>query len=307
MKCSKCGRNAVYFKRSSGVAYCKSCFIEYVEGLVRWTINKRKLFDWNDHIVLAVSGGKDSIVMMKIVSKIEKNFPNVKLTAITIDEGICDYRKEGIEISKNFSNEYGIEHLTFSFKDFYGYTLMEIVEKAKRYGSPHNPCTFCGVLRRKILNVKSKEIGGTKIATAHNLDDEAQTILMNILRGDLDKLIRSFKMESYRQEGFIPRVKPLRYVSEREIALYAYYSGINLYSSECPFSKFSLRSEFRSFLNDYELKHGDVKSSIVSFFEKLVDKITIEDVQLNRCKHCGEPTTRDICRACELLEHLNMI
>lgn len=307
MKCSKCSKNAVYFKRTSGVAYCKSCFIGYVENLVRWTINKKKLFDWNDHIVLAVSGGKDSVVMMKMLSKIESNFPNVKLTAVTIDEGIANYREEGIKISRKFASECKVEHLTFSFKDFYGYTLTEIIEKAEKYNSPYNPCTFCGVLRRRILNVKGKEIGGTKIATAHNLDDEAQTILMNILRGDIDKLIRSFKMESYQQEGFIPRVKPMKYVPERDIALYAYYTGINFYSSECPFSKQSLRSELRSFLNDYESKHGEVKFSIVSSLEKLADKIIFEKISLNRCKYCGEPTTRDICRACELLEDLNLI
>jgi uncharacterized protein (TIGR00269 family) len=295
----------------SGVAYCKNCFIKHVEDRVRWTINKGKLFDWNDHIVLAVSGGKDSVVMMKIVSKIERNFPDVKLTAITIDEGFNGYRVEGIRIAKKFSSMFGVEHLTFSFKDFYGYTLKEMVDKAEKKGSPYHPCTYCGVLRRKILNVKGREIGATKIATAHNLDDEAQTILMNILRGDIGRLIESFRIESQKYEEFIPRVKPMKYIPEKEIALYAYYSGIDLYSNECPFSKLSLRSEIRSFLNNYETKHLDVKFSIVSSFEDFVNKIMGKEdlmkIKLNRCKHCGEPTTREICRACELLEDLKIL
>jgi uncharacterized protein (TIGR00269 family) len=295
----------------SGVAYCKNCFIRHVEDRVRWTINKGKLFDWNDNIVLAVSGGKDSVVMMKIVSKIERNFPDVKLTAITIDEGFNGYRVEGIRIAKKFSSMFGVEHLTFSFKDFYGYTLKEIIDIAEKKGSPYHPCTYCGVLRRKILNVKGREIGATKIATAHNLDDEAQTILMNILRGDIGRLIESFRIESQKYEGFIPRVKPMKYIPEKEIALYAYYSGIDLYSNECPFSKLSLRSEVRSFLNDYETRHPDVKFSIVSSFEDFVNKIMGKEdlmkIKLNRCKHCGEPTTREICRACELLEDLKIL
>jgi uncharacterized protein (TIGR00269 family) len=295
----------------SGVAYCKNCFIKHVEDRVRWTINKGKLFDWNDNIVLAVSGGKDSVVMMKIVSKIERNFPDVKLTAITIDEGFNGYRVEGIRIAKKFSSMFGVEHLTFSFKDFYGYTLKEIIDIAEKKGSPYHPCTYCGVLRRKILNVKGREIGATKIATAHNLDDEAQTILMNILRGDIGRLIESFRIESQKYEGFIPRVKPMKYIPEKEIALYAYYSGIDLYSNECPFSKLSLRSEVRSFLNDYETRHPDVKFSIVSSFEDFVNKIMGKEdlmkIKLNRCKHCGEPTTREICRACELLEDLKIL
>jgi uncharacterized protein (TIGR00269 family) len=311
LKCSFCDRQAVYFKRISGVAYCKNCFIKHVEDRVRWTINKGKLFDWNDNIVLAVSGGKDSVVMMKIVSKIERNFPDVKLTAITIDEGFNGYRVEGIRIAKKFSSMFGVEHLTFSFKDFYGYTLKEIIDIAEKKGSPYHPCTYCGVLRRKILNVKGREIGATKIATAHNLDDEAQTILMNILRGDIGRLIESFRIESQKYEGFIPRVKPMKYIPEKEIALYAYYSGIDLYSNECPFSKLSLRSEIRSFLNDYETRHPDVKFSIVSSFEDFVNKIMGKEdlmkVKLNRCKHCGEPTTREICRACELLEDLKIL
>ncbi|MCS7097288.1 MAG: TIGR00269 family protein [Candidatus Methanomethylicia archaeon] len=306
MKCSKCNKSASYFKKISGVAYCKSCFIKYIEDTVRWTINKKKLFDWDDHILLAVSGGKDSVVMLKIVSKIEREFPNVKLTAVTIDEGVENYREEGIEIAREISKECKVDHLTFSFKEFYGYTLTEIIEKAQKIRAPYHACTYCGVLRRKILNIKGKELGTTKIATAHNLDDETQTILMNILRGDINKLIRSFKMETLKQEGFIPRVKPMKYVPEREIALYAYYTEVKFHSRECPFSRSSLRNEIRSFLNDYETHRGEAKYAIVSSFEELISKIEIENLKFKICKHCGEPTTRDICRACELLEELKI-
>lgn len=308
MKCEYCNRPAVYFKHISGIAYCKSCFLKYLKEKVRWTINTKKLLERTDHILLAVSGGKDSIAMMKIVSEIEKEYSNVNLTAITIDEGIKGYREEGIKIAKKYSKMLGITHIVSSFKDFYGYTLTEIMEKVKKVGLPFHACTYCGVLRRKILNVKGRDIGVTKIATAHNLDDEAQTILMNILRGDVERLIRTTKIEHSKEKGFIPRVKPMQYIPEKEIALYVYYNGMDIYSQECPFSSSSLRNELRTFLNSYEEEHGDVKFSIISSFEKILSllKDDYNMIKINACKYCGEPTTRDICRACELLEALKV-
>ncbi|MCD6154789.1 MAG: TIGR00269 family protein [Candidatus Verstraetearchaeota archaeon] len=309
MQCNKCGNIAAYFNKISGVALCKKCFMKSIEEKVRWTIGKYGLFEWNDHILLAVSGGKDSLVMMKIIAEIEREFPQSTLIAVTIDEGIKNYREIGLKLAKKYAEKFGVEHEIYSFKKFYGYSLSEIVEKAYEKKLPHHPCTYCGVLRRKLLNVKGKELGATKIATAHNLDDEAQTILMNILRGDVERLIRLLRAENTKIPGFIPRVKPMQLIPESELALYAYYSNIELYSVDCPYSHTSLRDEIRRFLNIFEKKHPGAKYSIYSSFRKISQKLVknMVEIEFKRCKYCGEPTTRELCRACELLEQLGLI
>ena len=110
-------------------------------------------------------------------------------------------------------------------------------------------CTFCGILRRRLLNEAALKLGATKVATGHNLDDEAQTVFINLIRGDVSRLIRlGIKPLKYR-EGFIPRVKPLRYIPEKEIAIYAYLMGFPLYERECPYVRASLRDEIRDILN----------------------------------------------------------
>jgi len=280
-----------------------------IEDKVRWTIGKYSLLERNDYTLLAVSGGKDSVVMMRILAKIERDFPEADLIAFTIDEGVPGYREIGLKIARRNAELLGLRHEVCSFKDFYGYSLPEIVKEAERRGSPHHACTYCGVLRRKILNVKGKELGVTKIATAHNLDDESQTILMNIVRGDINRLVRVVALESMRQPGFIPRIKPMRLIPEAEIALYAYLAGVELYSVDCPYARTSFRDEFRRFLNELESRHPGIKYSIVSSFEKIVEVLSksIEPVKLNHCKYCGEPTTKDVCRACELLEQIGLL
>ncbi|HID16591.1 MAG TPA: hypothetical protein EYP16_07325 [Candidatus Atribacteria bacterium] len=166
MKCSLCGGSAVYMRRFSGIRLCRRCFLRSIEDKVRWTIGKYRLLKRDDYTLLAVSGGKDSVVMMCIMAKIESEFPEASLVAVTIDEGIPGYREVGFKIASRYAGLLGIPHEVFSFKDFYGYSLEEIVEIARRKGFPYHACTFCGVLRRKILNVMgSSNLCNSKLLT----------------------------------------------------------------------------------------------------------------------------------------------
>jgi len=309
VKCSLCGAPAVFERKFSGIKLCRRCFMRSIEDKVRWTIGKYKLLERDDYTLLAVSGGKDSVVMMHIMAKIESDFPEASLIAVTIDEGIPGYREVGFKIASKNAKLLNIPHRVFSFKDFYGYSLKEIVEIAERKGIPYHACTYCGVLRRKILNVKAKELGVTKIATAHNLDDEVQTIFMNIVRGDVNRMIRVLSLESIKHPGFVPRIKPMRLIPEAEIALYAYFKGIDFYTVDCPYSQTSLRNEFRVFINEFEKKHPGMKFSVISFFEKISNLLlnSMPPLQLKECKYCGEPSVKDVCRACELLEELGLL
>jgi len=305
--CVRCGSKAVYYSPHSGHRFCAKCFIRSIERRVRSTINRYKLLEPNDRILVAISGGKDSQVLLTILSKIERRFPQVAMTALAVDEGVPGYRNFGLKRCRELCEELGVELVVTSFKELFGYTLPEIVSLAEKRGVGLKACTYCGILRRRAINIKAKELGATKVVTGHNLDDEAQTALMNLLRGDALRLLRLGPKPIEEYPGFIPRVKPLRYIPERDITFYAYLKGFPFYEVECPYVRASLRDELRFILNDIEGRHPGTKYAIVRAVDKLSALGVKVKVKVKSCKYCGEPTTRDVCRACELLESIGVV
>ncbi|MEM4699428.1 MAG: TIGR00269 family protein [Candidatus Nezhaarchaeales archaeon] len=305
--CSICRRGAVYRSPYSGLSFCAKCFERNVEDRIRSTINKYKLFEPNDKVLVAVSGGKDSAVLLRTLVKVESKW-GTEVMALTIDEGVEGYRDEGIRHARALAEGLRVPHYVATFKEEYGYTLEETYSMALERGSTLHACTFCGVLRRRLMNLKAKELGATKVATGHNLDDEAQTALINILRGNVVRLARLGVKPLRQWEGFVPRVKPLRYIPEREVTLYAYLSGVEFYEKECKFVGGSMRHEVRWMLNKLDNAHPGIKYAIVSCADRLAHLIENKAKgEVRACKYCGEPTGRGICRACEILEELRVM
>ena len=301
-------RPAFFLRRYSGEMLCKSCFITNFEKRVYKTIKKYQLIARGDNILVAVSGGKDSLVLLHLMAKLKKKL-ELRLTAVTIDEGVEGYRSRGIELAREEAKKVGVEHKVVSFKEEYGLSLDQIVERAKKRGLELHPCSYCGILRRRLINKVALEIGATKVATAHNLDDEAQTVLINLIRGDLLKVVRLGVKPPLSHEKFIPRIKPLRYTPENEIAVYAMLKGIDLYEVECPYIRLAMRDEIRNFLNNLEEKHPGTKHSILSSADKLareLKEVLIPKITIKTCKKCGMPSTREICRTCEIFEQLGI-
>ncbi|MBC7120553.1 MAG: TIGR00269 family protein [Candidatus Methanosuratus sp.] len=257
--------------------------------------------------MIALSGGKDSVVLAHVLSKIEKRY-GAKLFAVTIDEGVRGYREEGIRIAKDVTNKLELEHFIFTFKEAYGYSLEEIYGMARSKGIPLLGCSFCGILRRRLLNDLALKLGATKVATGHNLDDEAQTFLINVFRGDIERIGRAGARPLVVRDGFIPRVKPLRYIPEKEIAVYVYAKGYNLYQNECPYVRASLRDEIRDLLNRLDADHPGTKHSIVNVSDAL-SKFLEEKIvasKMESCTLCGSPSSRKICRTCEVFSLLGI-
>lgn len=298
--CSKCGKNPVFFcRRYSGEKLCKRCFTRSIEKKVVDTIGKYSMFSYDDRIAVALSGGKDSLTLLHILEKIERRFPRAKLFAITIDEGISGYRDEAIKLAQKQTSKLGIEHIVISFKEIYGHEIDELAEKAKQHNL--SPCSICGVLRRTALNIAARKYGATKLATAHNLDDEVQTILINLIRSDVYRLYRLGPV--LRGENFVPRVKPLCKIPEDEVALYAYLTGIEFQSVACPYSPYTIRSLVRNFLNELEHKYPGSKFAIYRTIEKVKPSLSIEK-NLKFCKNCGEVSTSEMCRTCDIIVKL---
>ncbi|MBW6518922.1 MAG: TIGR00269 family protein [ANME-2 cluster archaeon] len=297
MKCRKCHKDAIHFQPYSGAHLCAHHLIEDVERKVKHTIRQHSMVGRNDTIAVALSGGKDSSVLLYLMHKLFHQRPDITILAISIDEGISGYRAGTLEHARELTQNLGVEHIIARFKDEYGSTLDEIVAR----GGEKGPCSYCGALRKHLLNKTARESGATRLAVGHNLDDEAQTIMMNLLRGDVERLVRM--SPACVQPGLILRSKPLRDIPEKEVALYALQKGLPVDFSECPYAYSAIRGEVRDMLNDFEVRHPGTKYSVLRSQDKLAEPLrhSFPQAALNPCSICGEPTAGDTCQSCKLL------
>jgi uncharacterized protein (TIGR00269 family) len=293
----KCNSDAIIFQEYSGMHLCRKHFIEDVERKIKLTIRKHSNIGKNETLAVALSGGKDSCVVLYVLNKIFRERRDLEIVAISIDEGIKGYREHSLEYAKKLAAGLGIKHIIRSFEEEYGTTLDDLAAKDRVLGA----CSYCGVLRKSILNKVALEIGASRLITGHNLDDEAQTILMNHLNGDVDRMIR---LDPPREiEGMILRAKPLRKVPEKEVKLYALVNDIPVDAEICPYVHEALRGEVRNILDGFEANHPGTKYSLLRGFDKAV-KILATDfpsVEINQCRVCGQACNTKVCQACRLL------
>ena len=293
MKCQRCNKTAVLFQKYSNAHLCKVHFIEDVERKVKRDIRKFRMVGKGERIAVTLSGGKDSTVLLYVLNKIFQNRKDLEIFAISIDEGIHGYREHTLEHAVNLTNELGIPLTIKSFKEGFGITLDELTRK-----NEHAACTPCGVLRKNLLNRAARELGADKLAMGHNLDDESQTILMNYLRGDVDRLKR---MSGEMQPGLVLRIKPLRSIPEKEVALYGFLNKLPLSTDECPYAGQALRNEIRGMINNYEIKHPGTKYSLLAGFEAISESLRSAGTPIKQCEICAEPSSESICKTCKLL------
>jgi uncharacterized protein (TIGR00269 family) len=258
----------------------------------------------HDTVAVALSGGKDSVTLLRILWKLERRFPPARLIALTIDEGISGYRGEAVSISREVCEKLDIEHVLVSFEELFGVTMDDVAKRRNEL----QPCSYCGVLRRKALNEGARELGATKLATAHNLDDEAQTALLNVMHGDVERILPPSRDTATAPASLVPRIKPLADVPERETTLYAHASGVRFQSTPCPHGHDALRGDIRVMLNRLELKHPGLKYTIARSVEKLSAAAAGGNGErriFRTCSICGDPTPNDVCEACLMLKGLN--
>jgi len=300
MPCKLCQIKPVIRIPNSPRRVCKKCFLEYFEKKVRRTIRVNKLIGKKDIIAVGLSGGKDSLSCLSLLCKI---IPDRKrLFAIAIDEGIHGYRAITLKDAKKFCKENNVELKIFSYKKEFNYTLDEIIKILKV-----NPCMVCGVFRRYLLNKKARELGATKLATGHNLDDECQSIMMNQFKGNIGLSAKlGPKTGTIAHQKFIERIKPLYFMMEKEVRAYAFLKGFQVNFIECPNSKGTFRSYIYDVLNSLEERNPGTKHSIVQSFLEILPllKERYKDKDITSCKQCSEPSAKEICRACEFVNAL---
>jgi uncharacterized protein (TIGR00269 family) len=262
------------------------------------------MINFNDHLAVAVSGGKDSLSLLHILAKMRRFRPKTSLIAITVDEGIKGYRDEALEIAASNCKKLEIAHHVVSFKELYGFTLDEIMERARSKGETElTACSYCGVLRRKAINIGARQAQANKVATAHTLDDEVQTVLMNIFHGDIMRLAKEKPVTNEVHPLLVQKIKPFCEIPEKESALYAYTKKIKFQDTPCPYASEALRNDIRGMINRMEAKHAGTKFTVFKAMERLRPALeeTVKKENFKSCIKCGEPSALDLCKTCEML------
>ncbi|KAL9645617.1 hypothetical protein ABK040_000679 [Willaertia magna] len=310
--CSNCNeRNAALKRPKNGRMVCKECFFELFENEIHETIVNNKLFSSGEKLAIAASGGKDSTVLAHVMKTLNDKYNyGLELYLLSIDEGIKGYRDDSLETVKRNSQQYQIPLKILSYKQQYGWTMDEVVQQI---GLKSN-CTFCGVFRRQALDRGCELLGVNKMVTGHNADDIAETVLMNILRGDISRLERCVDIITHDEGGFdIPRAKPFKYSYEKEIVMYAYFKKLDYFSTECSYSPNAYRGHARELIKDLEKVRPQTIIDIIKSAEqfqfttndKTSSSTTTKKRTLMKCTKCGYISSQQLCRACVFLEGLN--
>lgn len=301
--CALCQKSRAILKRpKTGQQICKECFFYVFETEVHNTITEANLFKWGDRVAIGASGGKDSTVLAYVMKTLNERYNyGLELFLLSIDEGITGYRDDSLETVKRNQQQYSMPLKILSYDELYGWTMDRIVSKIGK----KNNCTFCGVFRRQALDRGAAMLKVDHIVTGHNADDIAETVLMNVMRGDIARLGRC-TMICTQGEDTIKRSKPFKYAYEKEIVMYAYFKRLDYFSTECIYSPDAYRGHARVFLKDLEAARPSAIIDIIHSGEAFELREEVKKVQKAQqiCQRCGYMSSNSLCKACTLLEGL---
>ena len=340
MDCDKCGEEAVMHAAYSGLHLCDEHFRRSVETRLRRRVREDSLIprgatpDDPDTWVIGLSGGKDSVVLTEILHDTFAADPRIELVALSIHEGIEGYRDESIDACRELTADLDLRHEVVSYAEEFGVRMDDVVEDDPEGMAA---CAYCGVFRRDVLERYADELGADKLLTGHNLDDEAQTALMNFFEGDVAQMANHYdaslgpfpetgpegepvdpsgdaadptERPRRTQDHHVPRAKPLRDVPEKEVALYAHLEDLPAHITECPHAEEAYRGEIQELLHGMEGSHPGTRHSIMAGYEQLAAMASAAmggedgDADYGECDTCGAPTAREVCRKCGLLDAL---
>ena len=248
--CARCLTSRAHVKRPKNhQKLCKDCFINVFEEEIHHTITSSKLFYPGEKVAIGASGGKDSTVLASVLKTLNERYNyGLDLILLSIDEGITGYRDDSLQTVKQNSIDYDMPLKIVSYSELYGWTMDQVVDTIGKKGN----CTYCGVFRRQALDRGAKLLGIKHLVTGHNADDIAETVLMNLLRGDLPRLSRSTSVVTGSGTSDVKRSKPLKYSYEKEIVLYAHHKKLLYFSTECIYSPEAFRGTARSLIKNLE-------------------------------------------------------
>ncbi|HLG43458.1 MAG TPA: ATP-binding protein [Nitrospirales bacterium] len=299
MRCRKCPNRAVLGIPRHHTAFCKTCLTEFVCDQVERAIKEEQMFTRTDRVLVAVSGGKDSLSLLDILRRL-----GYEGDAFYVDLGIGEYSRQSKAKVEGYTRPRGIALRTHELKEDEGAGINDLADLVRR-----PTCSVCGTLKRYHFNRTAVELGYNVLATGHNLDDEASRLLGNVLHWQTEYLDKQGPTLPASLEGFAKKVKPLYRLAEREIAAYAIVNKIDYIVEECPNSKGAKMLLYKDILNRLEAESPGTKQTFYWGFlakqkaeEGARPSMTENDrAVLHPCVTCGQPTTADTCSYCKLM------
>lgn len=261
--CQICQKARAQIVRPKNLArICAPCFIDIFEQEVAETITSANLFQPGERVAIGASGGKDSTVLASVLKTLnDRHKWELDLVLLSVDEGITGYRDHSLDAVKRHAEQYDLPLKIVSYAELYGWSMDQVVAQIGKKGN----CTYCGVFRRQALDRGAAMLGVGHVVTGHNADDVAETVLMNLLRGDLPRLSRATSIitstpsaKATKSENGevkftnVKRSKPLMYAYEKEIVLYAHHKKLDYFSTECIYSPEAFRGSARTLIKNLE-------------------------------------------------------
>ena len=272
--CCACKKSrALILRPKNHDKLCKSCFIKVFETEIHTTITNSSLFYPGERIAIGASGGKDSTVLASVLKTLNEQYSyDLNLVLLSIDEGIKGYRDDSLETVKRNAVQYGMPLEIVGYDELYGWTMDQVVSQVGKKGN----CTYCGVFRRQALDRGAARLGIKHVVTGHNADDIAETVMMNLLRGDLPRLARATSIVTESAASDIKRSKPLKYAYEKEIVLYAHHKGLDYFSTECIYSPEAFRGSARALIKNLERVRPSAILDVVRSGEDMAKLVPVE-------------------------------
>ncbi len=302
-RCRKCGERAVVYMRQHRLGLCKDHYLAWFLEQTARTIRKYRMFTQKDRILVAVSGGKDSLALWDVLWRLGYQADGLYI-GLGIDGGI-GYSDRSRELVEAFAQERGLHLIVEEVPTLYGETIPDMARRTRR--GKGKPCSVCGLVKRHIMNRVARDHGYTVLATGHNLDDEAAVLFGNVMTWQVGYLARQDPVLPAR-DGLVRKVKPFFRFYERETAAYALLRGIRYMYDECPFAEGAKSIYFKDILNRLEEERPGTKLQFFLGFLKAKQQGAFAAVQerveeeLHACEVCGQPTTAPgKCAFCRLV------
>ena len=320
--CDSCNKPAVVEQAYSGRILCGKHLAKSVRKKISRELRLQLPLKKGEHttVLVAVSGGKDSAVLLDALVDLVGKRKDVTIVAGTVDEGIEGYRPPSIECAAALCERLGVEHHVVSYPELSFIEMDEVVQRLpmviqKDNDAPRMACSYCGVFRRQGINHLAERVGADVIALGHNLDDMAQTVLMNMANADIERTLRLAPHTATPVDGLSPRIVPLRWVPEQEVHLYALHRDLPLHHEECPNARGALRWRHREMVAQMEADVPGTRHGLVRMADQikgLRDQIVDLGGQEQRpapptpCPRCGSPSSGAQCKACDMRDLLGV-
>jgi tRNA-5-methyluridine54 2-sulfurtransferase len=296
VKCKKCGAGAVIELRRHNTAFCASDFLEFFRNQVREAIRRHCMFERDERVLVAVSGGKDSLALWDVL--LDEGY---EAGGLYLDLGIFEYSEESKAKCRAFADARGVPLIVSTVAEEVGAPVPVIRQVTRR-----PPCSGCGLAKRYLINGAALEHAFPVVATGHNLDDEAATLFGSVMHWQMDALSRQSPALPASHAKLVRRVKPLYRLTEQETAAYAFLRKIDYIVDECPFAKGATSIAHKETLNRLEAASPGTKHTFLfGFLDKGRAAFERTDtVVLNECVRCGQVTTGTLCAFCKLADQV---